>query len=75
MLDYLRARPSVHGNVFCHFVGQALTCFQFAAVLGKALKAIGVDSTRYKSHIFRIGASTNAAMLGISYEDICKAGI
>ena len=74
MLDYLRVRPSVQGNLFCHFGGQALTRVQFAAVLGKALKAIGVDSTRYKSHSFRIGAATNAAMLGISDEDICKAG-
>ena len=50
MLDYLRVRPSVQGNLFCHSGGQARTRVQFAAVLGKALKAIGVDSTRYKSH-------------------------
>ncbi|XP_078318765.1 uncharacterized protein LOC111103624 [Crassostrea virginica] len=73
MLDYLRVRPSVQANLFCHFGDQALTRVQFTTVLGKALKAFGVDSTRYKSHSFRIGAATNAAMLGISDEDICKA--
>ena len=41
MLDHLRVRPSVKGNLFCYFGGQALTWLQFAAVFGKALKAIG----------------------------------
>lgn len=74
MAEFLKIRPIRQGNLFCHFGGQPLTRFQFTSVLSKVLKTIGIDSTKYKSHSFRIGAATNAAKLGLSDDEICKAG-
>lgn len=71
--DYLNVRPEVPGNLFCHYGGQPLTRVQFTAVLHKAIMALGLDSTKFKSHSFRIGAATTAAMLGFSEDEICRA--
>ncbi|XP_055996171.1 uncharacterized protein LOC130054184 isoform X1 [Ostrea edulis] len=72
--EYLAIRPSVQGKLFCHFSGQPLTRYQFTAVLNKVLSIIGLEGKKYKSHSFRIGAATSAAMFGMSEEEICKAG-
>jgi len=38
------------------------------------LQILGEEYTRYKSHSFRIGAATNAAIKGVSVDKIKTAG-
>lgn len=51
-----------------------MTRYQFAAVLDKAIAAIGLDKNFYKSHSFRISAATTAFQRGLSDEEIKIAG-
>lgn len=77
LLEYLHVRPvdiKRPGPLFCHINGQPLTRYQFSAVLKKALAALGGDYSRYQSHSFRIGAATAAAAMGVSVDDIKRAG-
>lgn len=74
LTEYLQCRQSSDGPLFKHFSGQALTRYQFSAVLKKALALIGIHYSRYKSHSFRIGAATSAAEKGVSVEEIQRAG-
>lgn len=75
MTEYLACRPRCFdGQLFKHFNGQALTRYQFSAVLKKALSFIGIEYSNYKSHSFRIGAATCAAERGVSVAEIQKAG-
>lgn len=72
---YLSVRPRVAGPLFCHFDTSPLTRYQFTAVLTKAITRLQIpEHTRYKSHSFRIGASTELAMRGFSSETIKKCG-
>ena len=70
---YLHLRPSFDG-LFCHYREKLLTRYQFAAVLNKALNFIRIDSSRIKTHSFRIGAATMHFENGVSQEDIQKMG-
>lgn len=63
-----------NGPLFCHIDGSSLTRYQFSAVLKKALGVIGGDYSRYQSHSFRIGAATTAAAMGLSVDEIKRAG-
>lgn len=73
--QYLAIRPSTaKGPLFCHFNGKAVTRFQFATVLHKALKFAGYDVSSYKTHSFRIGGATQAALKGLSSDTIQKLG-
>ena len=54
--------------------GAPLTRYQFCAVLRKAIQFLGLDSNKYKSHSFRIGAATQCAMNGIDVEAIKNMG-
>ena len=72
--NYLHVRPSFEGPLFCHYGGKLLTRYQFAAVLNKALNFIRIDSSRIKTHSFRIGAATMHFANGVSQEDIQKMG-
>lgn len=74
MLSFLQIRPKLSGPLFCHYGGKPLTRYQFAAVLDKAIAAIGLDKNFYKSHSFRIGAATTAFQRGLSDEEIKIAG-
>jgi hypothetical protein len=72
---YLRVRPQVQGPLFCHFDKSPLTRYQFTSVLSKAIARLQLpETTRYKSHSFRIGASTELALNGFSSETIQKCG-
>lgn len=74
--SYVKVRPSEQGTLFIFFFfggGQALARFQFETVLGNSSKGIGVHSAMFKSHSLRKGAAINAAKLGISDDNICKA--
>lgn len=72
---YLNIRPSL-GNtqLFVHHGGCSLTRYQFCAVLQKTLKFCGILNHSYKSHSFRIGAATEAAMRGVPDETIKQWG-
>lgn len=71
---FLLVRPSFKGPLFCHYGGQPLTRYQFSTVLQKSLRFLGIDSSRFRSHSFRIGAATTAAMAGHSPDVIQCAG-
>ena len=71
---YLQLRPNFLGSFFRHLSGSPLTRYQFVAVLKSVLQAVGVDSTLYSSHSFRIGAATSASLAGISDEKIAQLG-
>ena len=46
---YVGLRPSVVGPIFfCHFSGRPLIRSQFNGILCKALRALGMDSYRYR---------------------------
>lgn len=68
------SRPKHQGPFFCHFGGKPLTRFQFTAILSKVLKYLGVDTTLYKSHSFRIGAASLYYEQGKSEEEIKVMG-
>ena len=68
--NYMKIRPHVNGPFFCHFGGNPLTRYQFSAVLSKAIAAISENTKLFKSHSFRIGASTSASMLGLTEDEI-----
>lgn len=74
MQDYLHVRPNTPGPLFCHFSGQPLTRYQFSAMLTKTLHTLGIYSTEYKSHSFRIGAATTLAHQGYNNDIIQAAG-
>ena len=62
---FLALRPHSKGPMFCHFGGSPMTRYQFTSVLAKAISALNKDTNKeFKSHSFRIGASTEMAMRG-----------
>lgn len=72
--EYEKIRPKIKKSYFCHFSGKCVTRYQVTSVLRKTLDISLVKSALYKSHSFRIGAATSAAMAGASDEDIAKNG-
>ena len=68
---YLKFRPNIDGQLFCHLNHKSLTLFQFLAILRSALKFIGLSFDDYNTHSFRIGA---AAMLGKNDNEIKYIG-
>ncbi len=73
---FLAARPhGVRRNpLFIHFDGSPLTRFQFDSMLKKSLSCSGYVVDRFKSHSFRIGAATTAAMCGLGSAEIQRMG-
>ena len=65
MLGYLDVRGSGPGPLFRFVDGAGLTRSRFVAQIREALRAAGVDESRYNGHSFRIGAATTAAARGI----------
>lgn len=55
---YLTRRSSNNGPLYCHFSGKPVTRYQFSVVLNKALRGMGIDSSKIKTHSFRIGAAS-----------------
>ncbi|CAC5420125.1 unnamed protein product [Mytilus coruscus] len=72
--NYLKIRPNVAGQLFCHFDGTPITRYQFSGVLKKSLNVLGLSQGKYTSHSFRIGAATSAAMNGLSDSEIQTMG-
>ena len=54
--------------------GKAVPYSFFNANLHKVISFLGYDTSQYKSHSFRIGAATHAAIQGFSEESIQKMG-
>ena len=71
---YVSMRLPVGGPLFCHFNGHAVTRSLFNAVLCKACRILGVDVSKYRSHSFRIGATTLASSKGVSDDEIKMCG-
>ena len=65
LLDYLVVRGSSPGPLFKFKDGRLLTRSRFADAVRSALEKAGVDSRKYNTHSFRIGAATTAASKGI----------
>ena len=74
IIEYEKIRPKIKKSYFCHFSGKYVTRYQVTSVLKKTLDVSLAKSALYKSHSFRIGAATSAAMAGASDEDIAKMG-
>lgn len=76
MSNFLSVRPFKPGYLFIHADSSLLTKFQFQAVLKKAIGATNaaINTNLYSSHSFRIGAATNAAMQGLSSDQIQVLG-
>jgi site-specific recombinase XerD len=60
--------------MFIHFQGKPLSSAQFASVLKKAVKAVGLNPANFSPHSFRIGAATSAAAAGTPIEKIKGMG-
>ena len=72
--EYLKIRPRISGQLYCHFDGSPMTRYQFSGILKQALGYIGFDQSKYGTHSFRIGSATSATMLGFSDEQIKVMG-
>ena len=74
MSCYLQVRPQKPGALLIHFDGSPLTRYQFQAVLKRAARYLGWNTSGYSSHSFRIGAATTAALGGMPQETIMLKG-
>lgn len=57
-----------------HKNGAPLTRFQFPSVFSKCLSALGLDKKEFGTHLFCIGAATEAARVDLPDGDIRKIG-
>ena len=71
---YFSARGATPGPLFCFADGSPVKTSQFTQQLQQALNFCGLDSTKYKSHSFRIGAASLAAEKGLSDAQIRHLG-
>lgn len=74
--QFLEQRPtsSTKEQFFCHNDHSKLTRYQFAAVLSKCIRYLGLSDTNYKTHSFRIGRATDLSLAGVNSEDMKSAG-
>lgn len=71
---YTAIRPKSAIAFFAHFDASPVTRYQFQAMLKKATSAAGLDTQHFRSHSFRIGATTAAALAGCQPELIKSCG-
>ena len=71
---FLQIRLGNDGPHFCHINGKSLTRFQFQTVLNKGLKFLSLNTSRFNTHSFRIGAATSAFMSGKTENQIKTMG-
>ena len=74
LLEYCKIRGSKPGPLFCSSDGSPITTNQFNSELRRCLIFCGFDTSRYKSHSFRIGAACLAAENGYSDAQIRALG-
>jgi hypothetical protein len=72
--DYCKVRGQSPGPFFCFQDTSPITIGQFNAELQRCLTFCGLDTSRYKSHSFRIGAACHAAEKGFSDAQIRALG-
>lgn len=65
LLNYIVKRSASRGPLFIFEDGRSLSCDRFVSAMREALKAAGIDATKYAGHSFRIGVATTAARNGI----------
>lgn len=73
-LEYLAYRGRHPGPFFTLPNGEPVPRSLFDNQLKKCLKFFGLDSSRYKSHSFRIGKVTDCSVRRLSDAYICSAG-
>ncbi|CAC5408188.1 unnamed protein product [Mytilus coruscus] len=61
---FLQIRPGNDGPLFCHINGNSLTRFHFQTVLNKGLQFLNLNTPRFNTHSFRIGAATSVFLSG-----------
>ena len=71
---YSAVRGSSPGPLFCFADGSPVKTGQFTQQLRQALIFCGLDSAKYKSHSFRIGAASWAAEKGLPDAQIRHLG-
>ena len=69
LLQYCKLRGDRPGPLFCHADNSPISVHQFNSELQWCLTYCGLDTSRYKSHSFRIGG---ASMLLITATLMCK---
>lgn len=74
MAEYLSVRQAKQGPLFSWPDGSPILRSQFIDELNRSLAFCGLDSARYKSHSFRIGAASWAAAQGQSDLQIKRFG-
>lgn len=77
LVKYLAVRyhgASNNSQLLVHLDGNPLTRHQFSCILAKALKFSNINQGHFRSHSFRIGAATEAALRGIPDVVIKKWG-
>ena len=52
------------------FIGRTVTRYQFSVVLYQALRGMGIDSSKIKTHSFQIGAASCHFERGTPHEGI-----
>ena len=72
--DYCRLRGSRPGPLFTIPNGHPVTRSWFDTIFRRSLTWVGLDPRHFKSHSFRIGAATHAAILGASDAQIQAMG-
>ena len=74
LIQYCELRESSPGPLFCHADQSPILTHQFKVELQRCLAYCGLDTSRYKSHSFRIGGPCHAADRGYSDEQIRALG-
>ena len=74
MLQFLEIRGYSPGPLFCFASGNHVPRTFFAKYLNIGIKFIGLQSSLYKSHSFRIGGASYLAELGLSDAQIRERG-
>ena len=75
MLSCLKLRKGVQSKLpFCHANGLPVTWYQFASILKKSMCASSYQQSNYRTHSFRIGATTAASKYGLKDEEIKSFG-
>ena len=74
LIQYCELRRSSPGPLFCHADQSSILTHQFNVELQHCLAYCGLDTSRYKSHSFRIGGACHAADRGYSDAQIRALG-
>ena len=74
LFHYCKVRGDRPGPLFCYADVTSISAYQFNVELQRCLTYCGLDTSRYKSHSFRIGGACHAAEQGYSDAQIRALG-